>query len=32
MRIRFERRADIHVALLSLACCIVCIRNTMLLC
>ena len=27
LRIRFERRIDIYVALLSLACCIVCFRK-----
>ncbi|AGU53751.1 putative transposase [Variovorax paradoxus B4] len=27
LRTRFERRIDIHVALLSLACCVICIRN-----
>ena len=27
LRTRFERRIDIHVALLSLACCVICIRH-----
>jgi len=27
LRIRYERRADIHTALLSLACCIICVRS-----
>jgi len=27
LRTRFERRVDIHVALLSLACCVICIRH-----
>lgn len=27
LRTRFERRIDIHVALLSLACCVICIRK-----
>lgn len=27
LRIRFERRIDIHLALLSLACCVICVRS-----
>lgn len=27
LRIRFERRIDIHVALISLACCVICVRK-----
>lgn len=27
LRIRFERRIDTHVALLSLACCVICVRS-----
>jgi IS5 family transposase len=27
LRTRFERRIDVHVALLSLACCIICVRH-----
>ena len=27
LRTRFERRVDIHVALLSLVCCIICVRH-----
>lgn len=27
LRTRFERRIDIHVALLSLACCVICVRQ-----
>ncbi|MCT8286595.1 IS5/IS1182 family transposase, partial [Xanthomonas translucens pv. translucens] len=26
-RTRFERRIDIHLALLSMACCIICLRR-----
>lgn len=32
LRIRFERRIDIHVALLSLACSVICVRTLMQFC
>ncbi|MBP3982621.1 IS5 family transposase [Acidovorax sp. JG5] len=32
LRTRFERRIDVHVALLSLACCVICIRNLLPFC
>lgn len=32
LRIRFERRIDTHVALLSLACCFICARTLMRFC
>lgn len=32
LRTRFERRIDIHVALLSLACCVICVRTLEVFC
>lgn len=32
LRIRFERRIDIHVARLSLACCVICVRKLLPFC
>lgn len=32
LRTRFERRIDIHMALLSLACCVVCVRRLLPFC
>lgn len=32
LRTRFERRIDIHVALLSLACCVICLRSLTTFC
>jgi IS5 family transposase len=32
LRIRFERQAQTHVALLSLACCVICLRTLVRFC
>ena len=32
LRTRFERRIDVHVALLSMACCVICVRRLLPFC